>query len=83
MQLFTFDIPQLTDGISFVAVAMGMFGLAEIIRNLEQEENRSTIITQITSFLSLNTGNRLYLNQKFFPRKAFYHHQGAGRKILR
>ena len=35
-QRYTFDIPQLADGIGFVVVAMGMFGLAEIIRNLEQ-----------------------------------------------
>src|SRR5690606_35051123 len=34
---FTFDNPRLADGISFVVVAMGMFGLGEIIRNLEHE----------------------------------------------
>ena len=34
-QRFTFGLPQLADGIGFVVVAMGMFGLAEIIRNLE------------------------------------------------
>ena len=34
---FTFDIPELADGIGFVTVAMGMFGLGEIIRNLESE----------------------------------------------
>ena len=33
-QRFTFDIPELADGIGFVTVAMGMFGVAEIIRNL-------------------------------------------------
>lgn len=32
---FTFGIPELTDGIGFVAVAMGLFGLTEIIVNLE------------------------------------------------
>src|SRR5258706_4039864 len=42
-QRFTFDIPQLADGIGFVVVAMGMFGLTEIIRNLEQEEHRSEL----------------------------------------
>ncbi len=31
-----FDIPELSDGIGFVAVAMGVFGFAEIMRNLEQ-----------------------------------------------
>ncbi|HEY1267985.1 MAG TPA: tripartite tricarboxylate transporter permease [Candidatus Binatia bacterium] len=47
-QRFTFDIPQLADGIGFVVVAMGMFGLTEIIRNLEQEEHRSAL-AKITS----------------------------------
>jgi putative tricarboxylic transport membrane protein len=32
---FTFGIPELADGISVVAVAMGMFGLGEIISNLQ------------------------------------------------
>jgi putative tricarboxylic transport membrane protein len=33
---FTFGIPALAEGISFVALAMGMFGIAEVIYNLEQ-----------------------------------------------
>jgi putative tricarboxylic transport membrane protein len=49
-QRFTFNIPQLADGIGFVVVAMGMFGLAEIIRNLEGEENRSAM-AKITSLM--------------------------------
>ena len=51
VQRYTFDIPQLADGIGFVVVAMGMFGLAEIIRNLEQEEGRSTMVTAVTSLM--------------------------------
>jgi TctA family transporter len=39
---------ELTDGIGFVTVAMGMFGLGEIIRNLENEEERSVMLTKIT-----------------------------------
>ncbi len=50
-QRFTFGIPQLADGIGFVVVAMGMFGLAEIIRNLEHEEQRSTIVNKISSLM--------------------------------
>ena len=34
---FSFDIPDLADGIGFVGVAMGVFGLAEIIANLEHK----------------------------------------------
>jgi len=33
---YTFDIPQLADGVGFVVAAMGMFGLGEIILNLER-----------------------------------------------
>ena len=50
-QRYTFDIPHLADGIGFVVVAMGMFGLAEIIRNLEQEETRSTAVSKITNLM--------------------------------
>ena len=35
---FTFGIPELSDGIGFVVVAMGMFGTAEIILNLELKD---------------------------------------------
>jgi putative tricarboxylic transport membrane protein len=49
-QRYTFDIPELADKIGFVVVAMGMFGLAEIIRNLEHEEQRS-VIAKITSLM--------------------------------
>src|ERR1700745_1642455 len=36
-----FDIPELSDGIGFVVVAMGVFGFAEIMRNLEQTQSRA------------------------------------------
>jgi putative tricarboxylic transport membrane protein len=49
-QRFTFGIPQLADGIGFVVVAMGMFGLAEITRNLEGEGSRS-VMAKITTLL--------------------------------
>jgi TctA family transporter len=49
-QRFNFGIPDLADGIGFVVVAMGMFGLTEITRNLEQQEHRS-IIAKITSLM--------------------------------
>jgi putative tricarboxylic transport membrane protein len=48
---FTFDTPELADGIGFVTVAMGMFGLSEIIRNLEAEAQRSVIVAKITSLM--------------------------------
>ena len=50
-QRFTFGIPQLADGIGFVVVAMGMFGIAEIIRNLENENDRSLLVSKITHLM--------------------------------
>jgi len=44
---FSMDIPELTDGVEFAVVAMGMFGFAEIILNLEQEEDRSILASKI------------------------------------
>ena len=46
---YSFDIPELTDGIGFVAVAMGMFGFAEIMGNLEQKEARETFLDKVTN----------------------------------
>jgi TctA family transporter len=44
---FTFDIPELSDGIGFVVVAMGMFGTAEIVANLEQGEKREVFTSKV------------------------------------
>jgi TctA family transporter len=46
---FSFDVPELSDGIEFVAVAMGMFGFAEIILNLEQREKREVFTSKVTN----------------------------------
>jgi TctA family transporter len=43
-QRFTFDIPELSDGIDFAPVAMGLFGIAEIVANLERQVARSGAI---------------------------------------
>ena len=45
---YSFNIPELTDGINFVAVAMGLFGFAEIIANVEQREHRETFTNKVT-----------------------------------
>src|SRR5438105_6213473 len=44
---FDFGIPELSDGIGVVVVAMGMFGFAEIILNLESTETREIIKTKL------------------------------------
>ncbi|MEI7426647.1 MAG: tripartite tricarboxylate transporter permease [Betaproteobacteria bacterium] len=46
---YAFDIPQLTDGLGFVVVAMGVFGFAEIMANLEQKEHRETFLSKVTN----------------------------------
>ena len=49
---FSFGVPELSDGIGFVIVAMGMFGFAEIITNLEQgEETRELLTQKVTNLL--------------------------------
>jgi TctA family transporter len=44
---FDFGIPELSDGIGVVVVAMGLFGFAEIITNLESTEKREIIRTKL------------------------------------
>src|SRR5215213_9179932 len=46
-----FDIPELADGIGFVTVAMGVFGYAEIMRNLEQTESREIVQAKISGLM--------------------------------
>ncbi|MDB5803859.1 MAG: tripartite tricarboxylate transporter permease [Betaproteobacteria bacterium] len=46
---YAFDIPELADGIGFVAVAMGVFGFAEVMTNLEQKEHREVFTNKVTS----------------------------------
>jgi TctA family transporter len=48
---FTFDLPSLSDGIGFVVVAMGMFGLTEIIANLEVTGEREIFVKKINRLL--------------------------------
>src|SRR6059058_5696102 len=45
---FTFDVPELSDGVGFVIVAMGMFGTAEIISNLELKDKREIFTSKVT-----------------------------------
>ncbi len=47
-QRFTLGFPELADGISFVALAMGLFGLAEIVKNLEDEHLRDVMIRKVS-----------------------------------
>jgi len=42
---FAFDIPELTDGIGFIVIAMGVFGYGEIIANLSVKEAHRKVFT--------------------------------------
>lgn len=51
-QRYTFGQWILADGLGFVPLAMGMFGLAEVVKNLEQPgENRSLLSNRIVGLL--------------------------------
>jgi len=49
LQRYSLGIPELSDGIGFVTVAMGLFGFAEIIVNLEQKEKREVFTKNVSS----------------------------------
>ena len=44
---FTFDSLQLADGIDFVVVAMGLFGVGEILYNLEQRHGKTHVPAKV------------------------------------
>jgi TctA family transporter len=43
---YSFDIPELTDGIGFVAIAMGVFGFGEIVANLGRPAEHRQVFTK-------------------------------------
>ena len=45
---FAFGVPEMTDGLGVVSVAMGLFGFAEIISNLESTEKRELVTSKVT-----------------------------------
>jgi len=48
---FTFGISSLFDGVGFVPVAMGVFGLAEIIANLTSSERRDLVSSKVEGLM--------------------------------
>ena len=51
MERYTFDTPYMAEGVNFVILAMGMFGLGEIIKNLEEEHLRSAMVSKVEGLL--------------------------------
>lgn len=51
-QRLTFGLPELSDGLNFSVVAMGLFGFAEIFRNLDGDNtDRSILAKKITGLM--------------------------------
>ena len=51
LERYTFDTPYMAEGINFVILAMGMFGLGEIIKNLEEEHLRSAMVSKVQGLM--------------------------------
>lgn len=51
VERFTFGLPQLSDGISFVVISMGIFGIAEIIANLERSRGQPPQVARVGSLM--------------------------------
>jgi len=59
---FSFEIPELTDGIGFVVIAMGVFGYGEIISNLSQpEEDRQVYTAKVQGLFPTMTDIKLMI----------------------
>jgi putative tricarboxylic transport membrane protein len=48
---FTFDVVELTDGVGLVPVVMGLFGVSEVLLNVEQSMDRTIFETKIKNLL--------------------------------
>ncbi|MEO8507170.1 MAG: tripartite tricarboxylate transporter permease [Betaproteobacteria bacterium] len=51
LQRYSFGIAELSDGIGFVSVAMGLFGFAEIIVNLERTDKREVFTDKVSGLM--------------------------------
>jgi len=51
MARYSFNVPELIDGLNFVCVAMGMFGFAEVIKNLEDTGERQVFTKEVHNLM--------------------------------
>ncbi len=51
MARYSFGVPELTDGIGFTVIAVGLFAVAEIACNLELKEGREVFTRKITQLM--------------------------------
>ncbi|MDH6592488.1 putative tricarboxylic transport membrane protein [Variovorax sp. TBS-050B] len=47
MERYTFDVPELADGIGFTVLAVGLFAIAEVMKNLVEPESRTVFRTPL------------------------------------
>ncbi len=48
---FSFDVPELTDGIGFIVVAVGVFAVGEIVANLGDPEERAVFTDRVKNLM--------------------------------
>ncbi len=77
---FTFDSLQLADGIDFVVVAMGLFGVGEILYNLEQRHGKTHVPGQGRQRVAVAQGPAAVLGR---DRARLAHRFRAGRAARR
>ncbi len=59
---FTLDIPELMDGINLVALAMGLFGVSEVVRGIHgQDDTQKVEKITLRSMLPLQAGDEAFL----------------------
>ncbi len=63
MARYSFGLPELTDGIGFTVVAVGLFAISEIVKNLENPEPQEVFTKDIKGLMPTLTD----LKVSFFP----------------
>ena len=51
MARYSFGIPELTDGIGFIVIAVGVFAVGEIVSNLSETEERKVFTSKVTGLM--------------------------------
>ncbi len=51
MARYSFGIPELTDGIGFIVIAVGVFAVGEIVSNLGETEEREVFTNKVTGLM--------------------------------
>ncbi len=62
-QRYSFDIPELSDGLGFIVLAVGIFAIGEIIANLDETEERIVFTDKIKNLMP----SLAELKQSFMP----------------